>query len=243
MRGPPGSGRSSSTGAAPVAVPGVRTALPATGLDRARRRGDLVHHRHRPRRGRDCWRELLRAETVGAIGITNQRRPPSRGTPALGSPPPCGGVAGPPHRRPLPTAERAGTCRASDLTGRCSTGLLGVEVRWLLTDGGVAADDDLRLGTVDSWLLWKLTGGSTPLPGGPRHRPVQRKRTMLYDISRSAVVVGAVRAVRGADRSAARGPAVVRRLRLTAADGPSAAASRCRASPGTSRRRCSARRA
>ena len=35
----------------------------------------------------------------------------------------------------------------------------GTKMEWLLRSGGVDVDDDLALGTVDSWLLWNLTGG------------------------------------------------------------------------------------
>ena len=34
------------------------------------------------------------------------------------------------------------------------------KMAWLLTDGAVATSDHLALGTVDSWLLWQLTGGT-----------------------------------------------------------------------------------
>ena len=51
---------------------------------------------------------------------------------------------------------------------------------WLLTEGGVAAGPDLALGTVDSWILWWLTGG----PNGGVHAtdPSNASRTLLYDI-------------------------------------------------------------
>ena len=53
---------------------------------------------------------------------------------------------------------------------------------WMLGPGGVVADESLRLGTVDSWLVWNLTGGS--LDSGARHLTdsSNASRTMLYDI-------------------------------------------------------------
>ncbi len=52
----------------------------------------------------------------------------------------------------------------------------------MLGPGGVVADESLRLGTVDSWLVWNLTGGS--LDSGARHLTdsSNASRTMLYDI-------------------------------------------------------------
>ena len=45
------------------------------------------------------------------------------------------------------------------------------------------ADDGLMFGTVDTWLLWNLTGG----PDGGVHAtdPSNASRTMLYDITRA----------------------------------------------------------
>jgi glycerol kinase len=48
---------------------------------------------------------------------------------------------------------------------------------WLLTEGGVAPGPRLALGTVDSWILWNLTGGATFATD-----PSNASRTMLYDI-------------------------------------------------------------
>ncbi len=52
------------------------------------------------------------------------------------------------------------------------------KLEWLLTEGGVTADDDLAFGTIDSWLLWNLTGGAVHATD-----PSNASRTMLYDIS------------------------------------------------------------
>ncbi len=53
----------------------------------------------------------------------------------------------------------------------------GTKFRWMLTEGGVVADEDLALGTIDSWLIWKLTGGSSFVT-----EPSNASRTLLFDI-------------------------------------------------------------
>ena len=70
---------------------------------------------------------------------------------------------------------------------RHSTGLVidsyfsGTKVRWLLDNvpgaHQLAAQGDLAFGTVDSWLLWKLTGGRVHATD-----VTNASRTMLYDI-------------------------------------------------------------
>ena len=53
----------------------------------------------------------------------------------------------------------------------------GSKIEWLLTEGGVAADDDLAVGTIDAWLMWKLTNGAVHAT-----EPSNASRTMLFDI-------------------------------------------------------------
>ncbi len=66
---------------------------------------------------------------------------------------------------------------------RTTTGLVldpyfsGTKYRWLLNDGGVETDENLALGTIDSWLLWKLTGGAVHAT-----EPSNASRTLLLDI-------------------------------------------------------------
>ena len=48
---------------------------------------------------------------------------------------------------------------------------------WMLTTGGVAAGPDLALGTIDSWIVWKLTGGAVHATDA-----TNASRTMLFDI-------------------------------------------------------------
>jgi glycerol kinase len=52
------------------------------------------------------------------------------------------------------------------------------KLEWLLTEGGVERDD-LAFGTVDSWVLWNLTGGAVHATD-----PSNASRTLLYDIRR-----------------------------------------------------------
>ncbi|MCY4280958.1 MAG: glycerol kinase GlpK [Acidimicrobiaceae bacterium] len=51
------------------------------------------------------------------------------------------------------------------------------KIQWLLSDGGVAAGPDLALGTIDSWILWNLTGGEVHATDA-----TNAARTMLFDI-------------------------------------------------------------
>ncbi|MEX0767497.1 MAG: glycerol kinase GlpK [Microthrixaceae bacterium] len=66
---------------------------------------------------------------------------------------------------------------------RAATGLVldpyfsASKIEWLLTEGQVADSEDLLLGTIDSWLLWNLTGGAAHMTD-----PSNASRTMLFDI-------------------------------------------------------------
>jgi glycerol kinase len=51
------------------------------------------------------------------------------------------------------------------------------KLEWLLTEGGVEADADLAVGTVDSWIVWNLTGGAVHATD-----PSNASRTLLFDI-------------------------------------------------------------
>ena len=54
------------------------------------------------------------------------------------------------------------------------------KMQWLLEEGGVPAGPGLALATVDSWILWNLTGGTD---GGVFATDVTNaSRTMLFDI-------------------------------------------------------------
>ncbi len=121
-------------------------------------------------------------EPVAAIGITNQRETAAawdRGTLA-------------PRHRALVWQDRRTAARCDGLaeaghlpTVRAQTGLVldpyftGSKFEWLLTEGGVVADDALALGTIDTWLIAKLTGGDAHVT-----EPSNASRTMLFDIGR-----------------------------------------------------------
>jgi glycerol kinase len=126
--------------------------------------------------------ERLRADGIGiaAIGITNQRETVvawSRST-------------GLPHGTAIVWQDRRTAARCDELAAsgalplvRERTGLVldpyfsGTKFEWLLTERGITTDADLALGTVDSWLLWNLTGGEVHATD-----PSNASRTMLFDI-------------------------------------------------------------
>jgi glycerol kinase len=115
-----------------------------------------------------------------AIGITNQRETVvawSRST-------------GRPLARAIVWQDRRTADRCRELADaghldlvRRRTGLVldpyfsGTKIAWLLDEGGVAAGPDLAVGTIDTWLVFKLTGGAVHVT-----EPSNASRTMLYDI-------------------------------------------------------------
>jgi glycerol kinase len=131
-----------------------------------------------------CRRAGARGRDIAGIGITNQRETTvlwdrRRGRPI--------------HRaivwQDRRTAEHCHALRAAgaeDLLRR-KTGLVldpyfsATKLRWLL--GHVrraeerAARGELCFGTIDSWLVWKLTGGAVHITD-----PTNASRTLLYDI-------------------------------------------------------------
>jgi glycerol kinase len=129
-------------------------------------------------------RDLERAgETIVAIGITNQRETAVVWDRETGTPL---------HRaivwQDRRTAPRCDELRSNGVEPliRSRTGLVldpyfsATKLEWLLREGGVDAGPRLAFGTVDTWLLWQLTGG----PGGGEHAtdPSNASRTLLFDI-------------------------------------------------------------
>ncbi|MED5172856.1 MAG: glycerol kinase GlpK [Actinomycetota bacterium] len=55
----------------------------------------------------------------------------------------------------------------------------GTKIEWLLKNGGVESGPDLAFGTIDSWLIWKLTGGATHVTD-----VTNASRTLLFDINK-----------------------------------------------------------
>jgi glycerol kinase len=131
---------------------------------------------------RTTLRELCRDldDTVVAIGITNQRE-----TTVVWDK-----RSGLPRHRAIVWQDRRTATRCDELLAaghldlvRRHTGLVldpyfsGTKLEWLLGEGGVDADADLAFGTIDSWLLWNLTGGQVHSTD-----PTNASRTMLYDL-------------------------------------------------------------
>ena len=124
--------------------------------------------------------------TVAAIGITDQRETTvvwDRRT-------------GVPVHRALVWQDRrtAARCEALETAGhlplvRHTTGLVldpyfsASKLEWLFTEGGVTPSSDLAFGTIDSWVLWNLTGGSAEAGAVHATDPSNASRTLLYDIS------------------------------------------------------------
>jgi glycerol kinase len=119
---------------------------------------------------------------VLAIGITDQRETTVAWDKKTGRP----------RHRAIVWQDRrtANRCRQLQDEGnlplvRKQTGLVldpyfsATKLEWLLTEGGIEADEDLAFGTVDSWVLWNLTGGAVHATD-----PSNASRTMLYDIRR-----------------------------------------------------------
>jgi glycerol kinase len=126
--------------------------------------------------------DALDGDSVVAIGITDQRETVVVWDRATGRP----------RHRAIVWQDRRTAARCDELRGsgvepmiRDRTGLVldpyfsATKLAWLLDEGGVATDADLAFGTVDSWVLWKLTGEHAT-------EPSNASRTMLYDIDDGA---------------------------------------------------------
>lgn len=125
------------------------------------------------------------SEPIAAIGITDQRETVVAWDRRTGEP----------RHRAIVWQDRRTANRCDDLAEqghldlvRSTTGLVldpyfsGSKIEWLLRSlaaggGGVEADEHLALGTIDSWLMWQLTGGAVHAT-----EPSNASRTMLFDI-------------------------------------------------------------
>ena len=118
-----------------------------------------------------------------AIGVTNQRETVVSWNRRTGEPL---------HRAIVWQDRRtAATCEALADAGhlpliRERTGLVldsyfsATKMQWLLEEGSLSKEEDLALATVDSWVLWNLTGGSH---GGVfATDATNASRTLLFDI-------------------------------------------------------------
>ena len=130
-------------------------------------------------------RSGLQASDIAAIGITNQRETTVLWHRASGRPIHHAIVWQDRRTEPLCAQLRAQPGFVDEV--RRSTGLVvdpyfsGTKLRWLLdhVNGAhiAAAHGDLAFGTIDSWLLWKLTGGRVHATDVSN-----AARTMLFDI-------------------------------------------------------------
>ena len=119
-------------------------------------------------------------ETIAAIGITDQRETIVAWDRSTGQP----------RHRAIVWQDRrtADYCAQLESDGalglvRSTTGLVldpyfsGTKANWLFTEGGIAPDDSVAIGTIDSWLIWKLTDGEAHVTDA-----TNASRTMLFDI-------------------------------------------------------------
>lgn len=124
--------------------------------------------------------ERVSRDSVAAIGITNQRETVVAWRRSTGEP----------YGRAIVWQDRrtAAVCDALAARGalprvRAVTGLVldpyfsGTKAAWLLANRDVDTTD-LAIGTIDSWLIWKLTGGEVHATD-----PSNASRTMLFDIA------------------------------------------------------------
>ncbi len=130
----------------------------------------------------------LGARDIAAIGITNQRETTVLWDRATGRP-----VANAivwQDRRTAPQCDELRAAGHAELIAR-KTGLVidayfsGTKLKWLLDHGkglrARAARGELAFGTIDSWLVWNLTGGAAHVTD-----PSNASRTLLFDIRTGA---------------------------------------------------------
>ena len=183
------------------------------------------------------------AADIAAIGITNQRETTVLWDRATGKP-----VA---NAIVWQDRRTAGLCDELRAAGHAAlfagkTGLVldayfsGTKLKWLLDHVPGARDraarGELAFGTIDSWLVWNLTGGAAHVTD-----PSNASRTLLFNIRTGDVGRRAPGVARRPARSAAARRTLVGRVRHD--DRSAAPRCRSRASPATSRRRSSARHA
>jgi glycerol kinase len=119
-------------------------------------------------------------EQIAAIGITNQRETVLAWNRATGVP----------YGNAIVWQDRRTAQRCDELTAagalplvRERTGLVldpyfsGTKIEWLLEHRDIPVDDDLAIGTIDAWLIWKLTDGEVFATD-----VTNASRTMLCDI-------------------------------------------------------------
>ncbi len=122
--------------------------------------------------------------TVAAVGVTNQRETAVAWDRRTGRA----------RHRALVWQDRRTAARCDELVDsghlplvREATGLVldpyftATKLEWMLGAGGVEADGDLAVGTVDTWVVRHLTGGAAHVTD-----PSNASRTLLYDLRSGA---------------------------------------------------------
>ncbi len=134
----------------------------------------------------DAARDAIAQSEVipSALGITNQRETVLLWRRSTGAP----------IGRAIVWQDRRTAPRCAELAQKAewihrTTGLVvdpyfsATKLEWLLrnrlSDADAARMDDIAAGTIDSWLVWKLTNGAVHATD-----PTNASRTMLYDIDR-----------------------------------------------------------
>ena len=120
-------------------------------------------------------------QPVAAVGITNQRQTVVAWS-RISSEPLCRAIVW----QDLRTSERCDQLLESGRLDqiRKTTGLMispyfsATKIEWLIKNGDVELSPDLALGTIDSWLIWKLSGGSTHATD-----VTNASGTLLYDLN------------------------------------------------------------
>lgn len=118
-------------------------------------------------------------QTITAIGITNQRETIVAWNKQTGEP--YGNAIVWQDRR---TADRCVELAEYLPLVRQQTGLVldpyfsGTKIEWLLANREIRQDEDLCIGTIDSWLIWNLTGSKSFVTDC-----TNASRTMLFDIT------------------------------------------------------------
>jgi len=131
----------------------------------------------------------LKEGELAAIGITNQRETTVIWNRKTGQP-----VY---HAIVWQSRQSADICAQMRADGheplfRERTGLVldayfsGTKIRWILDQNPdlqqAAENGELAFGTIDSWLLWNLTGGTASAGATHATEPTNASRTLLYDI-------------------------------------------------------------
>jgi len=124
-------------------------------------------------------------EPVAAIGITDQRETIVAWSRTTGRP----------LHRAIVWQDRRTAARCDELRDaghlglvREATGLVldpyfsGSKIEWLGRHGGVEFGPDTAVGTIDSWILWNLTGGTAGAGAVHATDASNASRTMLFDL-------------------------------------------------------------